>query len=160
MTDQRGWIFAEDAYAQGKMLDHTGWRSLLPRRITPSDIDVAFDNNAQVIFTELSRFHSDWRALKPGQRMLYENVIKGGAHCACLVKHSVPDAVQINTRSDVETFHVMIWDYGLVYSSIFPGKHWAKFVLDWFTGENGALFVRRKILGRSAANGSDEGHTA
>ena len=155
MTEQRGWIFAEDAYAQGKMLNHGGWNGVLPRRITPSDIDIVFDNVGQIIFGELSRSRSCWQQTAPGQRLVYENLIKTGAHCACLCRHSVPASIQIDTRCDIDTFQIMIWDYGFVYSKILSGASWQKFVTAWFRGLDGPLFVRRKLLGQSVANGSD-----
>lgn len=157
MTGQRGWIFAEDAYAQGKMLNHGGWNGVLPRLITPSDVDMVFDNNGKIIFIELSRVRSSWQEVTKGQRLLYENLIRGGAHCACLCKHNVPAAIQIDTRYDVDSFQIMVWDYGLVYSKTYSGTLWEKFVSDgWFGSTNGPLFVRRKLLGRNAANGSAE----
>jgi hypothetical protein len=157
MTGQRGWIFAEDAYAQGKMLNHGGWNGVLPRRITPSDVDMVFDNAGKIIFIELSSSCSCWQEITPGQRLLYENAIKGGAHCACLCKHSVPVSMQIDTRYDIDSFQIMVWDYGLVYSKIQPGAYWQQFVSNWFGKVNGPLFMRRKILGASAANGLADG---
>ena len=157
MTDQRGWIFDEDAYAQGKMLNHASWNGILPRRITPSDVDMVFDNAGRIIFIELERSCSRWQEVTRGQRLLYENLIKSGAHCACLCKHSVPVPMQIDTRYDIESFEIMVWDYGLVYSKIQPGVYWKKFVCDWFSAPEGPLFVRRKILGRSTVNGSADG---
>jgi len=51
---QRGEIIAEQAYAQGKMLDHSGWTGFLPRNITPSDIDMVIANGQSMMLIEWS----------------------------------------------------------------------------------------------------------
>jgi hypothetical protein len=55
-----------------------------------------------------------------GQRWLYESLIKGGPHCAVICRHNVrPEmACTIDTLRDVDTFQVMVWDFGRVTSPL------------------------------------------
>lgn len=149
MLEPRGAIFSERAYALGKMLDHSAWLRddpKLPRLITPSDLDIAFDNAGSIIFVELSSSLSEWRLLQRGQRMLYQSAIENTAHLAALCVHDVDVAEQrpICSRNDITRFQLMLWDYGFVYSKQFRGnKAWQETVRKWF--EN-PLLVRRKLL--------------
>ena len=132
-----GAIHSLEAYAQGKMLDHSGWYGILPRGITPSDIDTVFDNKGDILFCELSRHHPIWSDLSRGQLMLYFNAIGPvSKHFAVLLKHSV-DGRQIDTMKDVDSFHVMIrkgqdilfWPDREQTAS---GDRWRKFAPSWF----------------------------
>lgn len=108
---QRGNILVEQAYAQGKMLEHGGWNGLLPRHITPSDADFIFDNRGNVIFCELSSSCSRWRELSIGQLLLYKSLCYEPTqhhHLSILLSHSVPSSRKIDTRRDIETFQIML----------------------------------------------------
>jgi hypothetical protein len=142
-----GDIHSPAAYAQGKMLDHSAWDGGLVRRITPSDIDMAVDANGKILFCELSSSVSHWLQADTGQLVLYQNAIKGGCHCACLCRHNVGIDRKINTKNDVQSFHVMLWDYDFVCSDIFPGSMWSGFVRYWVNDPHGPLTIRRKLLG-------------
>jgi len=143
MDELRGAIMHEQAYAQGKMLNHTGWRDILPRMITPSDCDMQFfDNNGRILLAEFSSRNTGWFELSKGQRMGYEALVKLGAgprvRCiACLCKHSVPKENQINTLTDVKTFSVMIpakCSAGVVCTfNPYPASIWNQFVSMWFS---------------------------
>lgn len=130
-----GAIYCEQAYAQGKMLDSSGWSGFLPRTITPSDIDHVFDNAGRMVFTEFSSKTSDWGKLPVGQRLLYENLLKssGGRHVAALCQHNTPKDKQIDTRKGVIAFSLMRCRDGSVHwTEPFGGDRWDKFVKSWF----------------------------
>ncbi len=136
--NEPGSIHSKNAYAQGKMLDHSAWLKdePLPRGITPSDIDMVIDDNGAMLFNELSSRHHRWHELSTGQRRLYEGLIFQTQHCAVLCKHSVPPAEEreINTRTDIDNFQVMLWQpSGLFFTEVFHGNsRWQQFVASWF----------------------------
>ena len=133
---QRGDIFSTPAYAQGKMLDHSGWK--LPRNITPSDVDMVIDNDGSIIYGELSSWCSHWAGIKEGQRRLYQNAIRDGKHCAVLCRHSVKpeERRQIDTCYDIESFEAMFWEPG--------GPIWLR-----------RFFLGRRIGMKLKSNGAD-----
>lgn len=126
----RGAVFSEQAYAQGKMLDHSEWS--LPRKITPSDIDMCFDNDGRVLYCEISRHHSKWPELHIGQIKLYQAAVKSTQNLSVLCKHSVPANRQINTRSDIERFSVMVDCGHFQVTPVFESGRWRAFVDGWF----------------------------
>lgn len=135
----RGSILQSEAYALGKMLDHSSWGRgewVLPRGITPSDIDAVFDNNGSILFVELSSEATDWSALSKGQRMAYESAIRGTSHCAVLCKHgmTVHHEVPIDTRYAISGFQPMVHDGGkfIVAPFVRGNEHWETFVRRWF----------------------------
>lgn len=146
--NERGAIRTEDAYALGKMLDNSAWAGCLPRSITPSDMDLIFDNGGHIIFGEMSSTHTEWNSVDRGQLILYENAIKDSPHCAALCKHSVrPEENRpIDTHTDVTGFQLMLHDYGFVFTPVYQGNQvWQNFVLDWFSEP---LNVRRKLISK------------
>ena len=129
----KGAIYCEQAYAQGKMLDHSSWVGRLPRGCRPSDFDMVLDNAGLVIFGELSSQTDDWCAIKPAQRMLYWNAIKGSRHVAVLCRHQVPATQQIDTCEDVQSFTLMYdVDGKPQYIHAFGNKNWQHFVTSWY----------------------------
>ncbi len=173
----RGSVFAEEAYAQGKMLDHSSWQRPrdgdrpLPRSITPSDADMTvgeglfssipavFDNRGNILFCELSSHAREWKEIQPGQLRLYEGLLRGNPHCAVLCRHSVrPERKRkIDTRYDIESFHVRIFDHGFIELPVVDGnQEWQSLVLRWY--ENPVMMRRtiiakyvKLILGKDAA---------
>lgn len=143
-----GGIHAPEAYALGKMLDHSGWA--LPRGITPCDFDVVFDNNGRIIFCELSSSIAAWEDVSVGQRWAYQSAIRKGNHCAALCKHDVKpgDCKQINTRFDICLFQVMIYELqSFRVSRVIDGNnHWQAFVFGWFANPDG---LRAEVISRS-----------
>jgi hypothetical protein len=138
VTPLRGAVYAEEAYAQGKMLDNSSWR--LPRNITPSDFDCVFDNRGRMVLAEFSSSCSEWELLSLGQRMAYMSAIAGTYHLAALCKHSVPKMRQINTRDDVDSFQIMFDVAGDFY--VLPtieGKHWPLLIDRWFKSPSSAI---------------------
>ena len=147
MTNE-GNIHSPEAYAQSKMLDHSGWYGKLPRGSRPSDIDfvavkMVFDNNGSMLWGELSRSASEWGQLDYGQKWLYESAIKFSPHCAVLCFHNAPLDRKIDTYRDVISFQPMVWDYDFVAGRVYDGvENWHKFVNGWFKN---SLRVRRFI---------------
>jgi hypothetical protein len=152
-----GAIYSEAAYAQGKMLDHSGWYGVLPKRITPSDIDAVWDNSGDILFGELSSQHETWGELSRGQILTYFNTIGPvSRHFAVLLKHSVFGR-QIDTFKDIDSFHLMIRkdrDLLLWPSRDRPcdGSQWVKFVLFWFKNAGAA---RKWTIERAVASELD-----
>jgi hypothetical protein len=159
----KGRILWQEAYALGKMLDHSSWQKgdhVLPRLITGSDIDACFARGQQpgqthfvfedrlhdgaTIYCELTRQFANWKNIRFAQRWVYESAIRYGPHCAVLCQHAVtPDEERaIDTRQDVIAFQVMLFDFEFVFSRMF--KRWEKFVFAWF---DNPLKVRRQLLG-------------
>lgn len=152
-SGQAGRILIEAAYAAGKMLDCSGWNGLLRSNITPSDVDLCFDNNGAVLFADFSIACDSWTQIKStlrGQRWLYESLIKSGPHCAVICKHSVQAERLIDTLKDVERFQVMVWDFEPVLSPVYSGRVWQSFVCQWVNSPHGPLQLRRRVLGASA----------
>ena len=156
----RGSIIWEEAYALGKMLEHSSWQKgePLPRRVTASDIDVTFipisggfvfDNKGKIIYAELTRAFANWNNVSRGQRWLYESCIRDGLHCAVICKHSVTPESQraIDTRHDIEAFQVMLYDSGeFVLTQPYAGnENWQRLVQQWFIDP---CRLRRFLLGR------------
>jgi hypothetical protein len=149
-----GSVILEEAFALGKMNDRSGWNGLLRDKITPSDVDLCFDNDGAIIFIDFSNTFMRWDDLDKmlhGQRWFYESAIKHGPHCAVLCKHSVAPEMgrKIDTLRDVEYFQVMVWDSKPVMSPVYDGTRWQAFVMLWVNNLDGPLKIRRHILGTS-----------
>lgn len=128
---RRGAVYAEQAYAQGKMLDHSAWQ--LPRKITPSDFDCVFDNAGRIVFAEFSSSKEDWRQIDFGQRKAYISAIQRAPHVAALCKHSVPGNMLINSRDDVERFQIMFGKgEGVFTTEVCSGDRWPRLIEAWF----------------------------
>ena len=156
----RGSIRSEEAYALGKMLDNSSWwtdEPKLPRKITPSDMDLpqiplVFDNNGQILLCELSMVRTQWQEMSSGQRWIFESVLNHANHFAVLCSHNVKPEMgrRINTRYDIQSFQVMLWDFGIIHSKVVNGNgEWQNFVLQFYRPAMGEK-IRRRIIGRSA----------
>lgn len=147
-----GDIFCEEAYALGKMLDHSSWaigEKVLPRGITPSDFDLVFDNNGCVLFCELSSGASEWGEVSTGQCLTYKAAIRKGVHCAVLCTHDVKVEYgrKIDTREDIISFQVMTFGWGSFWvSRVVEGSAWPNFVFAWYRNPDG---LRGHVLERS-----------
>lgn len=147
-----GAIYSERAYALGKMLDHSSWYGTLTRKITPSDVDMLFDNAGKIMLCELSSAVSSWSEVQIGQRWLYQSFIKDQPHCAVLCRHNVDPSSgrQINTRFDIQSFQVMVWEHEQVLSRVYDGNHyWQRVVELWVNHQDGPAKIRRSVLGYS-----------
>ena len=141
-----GSIISEQAYAQGKMLDHSEWHGLLPRGATPSDIDMLIANRKKMIFVEFSRNCDDWEQLNTGQCWLYEDIVRNGAGkvIAALLQHSVPTDRTVRTISDVERFQIMYLSpmSEIKTTRTFETEHgfcWRRFVEQWVIDATAAV---------------------
>lgn len=137
-----GRILCDMAYARGKMLDSRSWFGLLPRNITPSDIDligytdmgfvetnnIAIDNNGTILLVEFSTKSAAWDKLPKGQFLLYRNLVCAGhGRQIAALAHIEPKPDQpIDTLHDVREFSVMRYDEEAGYktSPVYQGKHW------------------------------------
>jgi hypothetical protein len=149
----RGSIRSVEHYQQAKMLDHSSWQKgapVLPRHITPSDVDMYFDNNGKIIFCELSTNFPSWESLGKGQRLGYENMIRGTVHCAVVCFHNIvpSDDRLINSRTDICGFQPMICDgTDFICGDNYSGNElWQQFIFKWFEDPT---ILRRKLIGFS-----------
>lgn len=128
-----GEIRRELAYAQGKMIDHSGLGNHLPRGITPSDIDMVLDNAGQIMFVEVSTRTCDWSALPTGQRRLYESLVKNSPRQRAVLCHvSSEPGKQIDTHKDVLSFSVMSFDGVIQVSPPVPGERWVDYLRKFY----------------------------
>lgn len=128
MSQSGGAIICRERYAQGKMLDHSGWR--LARGVTPSDIDFVVESYGCFLWAELTRNGCDWSSLKTGQRVLYDSLAKiPGNHVVCLARHSVPASRDIDTYEDIDAAAVR-WSCGSK-SLILDASQWRVLVTEW-----------------------------
>lgn len=133
------------------MLNHSAWASLLPRNITPSDVDMTFDNHGDMLLCEISSQHTLWTQIKAGQLINYFSLIAPvSKHFAVLVSHNVKGR-QIDTVADIESFHIMIRKDKVML--FWPGvdraagaSQWVKFVQWWFSDPK---IARRWIVKRA-----------
>jgi hypothetical protein len=138
---RRGKVSCELAYAQGKMLDHSGWIGLLPRGSSPSDIDLIFDDrkHGRVLFVELSSTVHQWNLLQKAQREIHERLVAGGFGkiLSVVCKHSVPHDRQIDTHADIQRFQIMYFGalLGWATSPVMSGEWWPSFVAEFFAGK-------------------------
>lgn len=139
MSTSGGRILVESAYAQSKMVDSSKWD--LPRGITPSDVDLVFDNRGALLFGEFSRWKRSWEELEPGQRWLYESLAYRPGAISALLKHSVPVDTAICSRNDVEEFTLRYYDKDrtLFTRGPFPGELWPQFVHNWYIDRKSAV---------------------
>jgi hypothetical protein len=136
-----GDIRSVQAYQQGKMLQNGGWHGILPRNITPSDIDLVFDdrNHGRIMFCEVSR-KSHWSECDYGQRTLYEALVRLGARrvfCA-LLTHNVSPVKNIDTTKDIVSYNLMFYLNGNIGLSdvLAGGEKWVDLVNRFYSGED------------------------
>lgn len=133
----RGAVRNQETYRQG--YDHTEWQ-FLPRKITPSDIDVVFDNQlrARHLFCEYTRLRL-WDEKPWGQKLLYQQLLNtnnyGNACVLCC--HNVPPSRDIRSMSDVLSFHVMRnFCQRVECLPIYDGDLWPEFVKAFYGIKN------------------------
>ena len=59
-SETAGSVILQEAFALSKMHDSSGWNGLLRGKIIPSDIDLCFDNNGSIVFTDFSNNCEHW----------------------------------------------------------------------------------------------------
>lgn len=153
----RGAIRAKEAYALGKMLEHSSWargEKRLPRNITPSDFDMVFDNYGSILYCELTTSLEEWTQTDIGQRGAYMAAVwKGERHCAALCRHTVKleDGRDIDTRNDICSFQPLIFQWGdfRVGQVVRGNKAWQDFVFEWYRNPHalrGAVFENSELF--------------
>lgn len=133
---KRGAIRQMDVYLQSKLLDHSPWDGRLPRKITPSDIDIVFDNAGSLLFCELKLVApgdsgSFWN-LEVGQQRLFQSLLEGTTHQLAILYHSTPPSIQIDTRNGINAFRIVTWEGVPREQDVRPGKDWPDYVESWF----------------------------
>lgn len=138
---ERGDIYAPEAYAQGKMIDHSAWGGVLPRKITPSDIDMVMEQGGWLMFIEAVRGRQGWDDIKYGQRFMYQSIAELSDKVLCVLWcHEAPLERKIDSRCDCRSFSVMLsYPHPHQHSRMrvavthgFSGERWEKFVRGWF----------------------------
>lgn len=102
---ERGGVYNEQKYLHAKMLDHSWWHGVLPRNITPSDIDMWIELSGFFFYFELSSTTSELASLpKQGQVIGYTRLWKSSSQNIVLIcKHSISaNDRQIRTPTDFE----------------------------------------------------------
>lgn len=120
------------------MTQSSARNGMLPRGITPSDVDLVFDSLGNILLTELSSQHERWEELERGQVRLYENFVRAGDGkiIAALCKHSVQGRA-ICTAGDIDSFQVMFlsgspaFGFSPQVTAVVPGSFWQRFVCGW-----------------------------
>ena len=152
MSISNGAIMHAQAYAQGKMLDSSNWAGVLPRQITPSDIDLIFANRGWMLFCELSSKHSSWQDVPAGQRYLYLELAKKPGQVCALCKHCTPQNESIDTMNGVTSFELLFLTKDGLCTLNLPGEYWCQNVMQWFDDPQRAIadwaldFDARKFL--------------
>lgn len=130
MSNSGGRILCEQAYAQGKMLDSSGWDGVLARRITPSDIDFYVESSGCYLFAEFSRDCVELGCLSRGQELAYTRLSRlPGGHAVAVCKHSVPTSRAINTKADVEA--CTVYFASGTKSVLLCNEQWQQLVVKW-----------------------------
>jgi len=123
-----------------QLFNHVNLSANLPRRISPSDIDMVLDNKRddRILFGELTMAES-WDEKGKGQRELYERlVMTSGAQCfSVLLTHHMEAEEAIDTLYDVDSFHVMYkQEERITYSDVLGGCLWPDFVAEFYREPN------------------------
>lgn len=139
-TDGRGSIHNREAYLREKTLDHSGWLALLPRNITPSDIDAAVDDAGRILLIEMSCVTCDWNDIPDGQHNLYRSLVRAGRGLitAVIAQHRTTTGRDIDTVDNVIGFTVMYHQPGdllaindIRYNTYLGNDNWRKFIQEW-----------------------------
>lgn len=141
MTAERGDIHCLPAYAQAKMLNHSGWPAFLDRNQSPMDFDFVFNDRYAFknLYCELDRNNDRWCLIDPNKSQPYKDAIRKGEHCAIVCCHNVPLEREIDTFRDITSFQVMVFDLcAFRVSRVIEGvEPWQAFVRQWFKNPDG-----------------------
>lgn len=128
MSQSGGAIMRVEAYAQGKMLDHSSWN--LARGITPSDIDFFVESSGCFLWAEFSRDSVEIESLSRGQELAYTRLSRRpNADAVAVCRHSVPTTRQIDTAHDVES--CTVYFASGTKSVLLNNCEWQKLVTKW-----------------------------
>ena len=146
----RGGIRCPEAYAQGKMLDHSWWSGQMRGKITPSDIDMVVESYGCFLFCELSRDAEGLQAISRGQRIMLSNLVRlPGTHCVAILSHHLfSHSKPIDTAMDIVTATIY-FDSG-TKSTLLAGDEWRAFACHWTHDPAGAVRKHLRAKGDSA----------
>lgn len=135
----RGGIRCPEAYAQGKMLDHSWWSGQMRGKITPSDIDMVVESYGCFLFCELSRDAEELEHLSRGQRIMLSNLARvPGTHCVAILTHGLfSRSKAIDTAMDVST--ATIYFDGGTRNKLLTAEEWREFACHWTHDPSGAV---------------------
>jgi hypothetical protein len=128
-----GKIKIEDAYAQGKMLDHSGWNGKFKQPNGQfSDVDWIYDSGGYIAFGELKYGCCRWDELPLGQLLLFKHLVRNTDHVVVLCSHSTPAHLQIDTYNAVEEYAFTFWrDSVRVQTSAFNHPPFCEWFESW-----------------------------
>lgn len=147
MSKSGGAILIEEAYAAGKMLDHSEWQNILPRGITPSDIDMFIESHGMFLWCELKYGYCRWNNLSVGQRIAFRKLMFSNPrkHFICLLTH-LCDNIQINTVTDIESVYLYLAKERVLFELSIPFGKWPDFVAWFCRGKNPHLLAKDHIV--------------
>jgi hypothetical protein len=142
-----GGIRCPEAYAQGKMLDHSWWSEKMRGRITPSDIDMVVESYGCFLWCEISRDKETISEMSRGQKILLTNLSRlPGVHCVAVLCHELMSgSKQIDTANDIKTATVY-FDGGAEVTTLTPDE-WRGFACAWTFNPTNAVakWLRCKV---------------
>ncbi len=125
-----------EQYRAAKMLDHRGWNLILPRGITPSDVDAVVELGGKILMMEYKFGSPYWEDVPTGQRIMYKTFVQLGKGdiVAVACRHRQPDEKQlIDSIKDVLSFQPMVWTPdGIDILCWQPGEEWPNFIKTYF----------------------------
>lgn len=134
-----GGIRCPEAYAQGKMLDHSAWSGQMARGITPSDIDAFIESSGCFLFWELTRDAGKLEDIATGQRIALARLAKlPGTHCLAILRHGLFSISKlIDTANDINEATIY-FDTGTRHV-VLDGAEWRDFAVAWTYGPKAAI---------------------
>ena len=142
-----GGIRCPEAYAQGKMLDHSWWSGKMRGKITPSDIDIVIESHGCFLWCEVSRQYKTIEEMPTGQRILLANLSRlAGVHCVAVLYHGLMSgSKEIDTANDIASATVY-FDRGTGVATLSP-EDWRAFATAWtFHSPNAVTeFLRNRV---------------
>jgi len=156
MSISGGRILSEAAYAQGKMLDHSGWK--LARKITPMDIDMVVESNGCFLCVELKKGGAHYKTLSIGQRRAFKALLaQSDNNLLVLAGHEVGSDRAIDTLHDISSIYVRHGRWG-EYSNqdrtqVFP--RWTWLVEGWASNPHRILALLEQYGTHNVLAGSE-----
>jgi hypothetical protein len=146
-----GGIRCPEAYAQGKMLDHSWWYGQMARGITPSDIDMVIESYGCFLFCELSRSTNSLYELSRGQRLMLVALSRiQGVHAVAILRHELfSQSKAVCTATDIVSARVYF--HGGTENCVLNGDSWRGFASHWTRDPAGA--VRDWLSAKEATHG-------
>lgn len=126
-----GGIRCPEAYAQGKMLDHSWWSGKMRGRITPSDIDAFVESYGCVLWWEVTRDAERLDDIAAGQRIAMRNFLGfGGIHAVAILRHGLMShSKPIDTANDIK--EATVYFDGGTRHAVLDTEQWKAFACDW-----------------------------